>query len=63
MKFSDVILLSNYHGCKGEVKKLSTTLYDTYYSQNCKAITFRKITNQIQNINKLMFQVIFIFSS
>ena len=24
---------------------LNTTLYDRYYLQNCKAITFRKITN------------------
>ena len=43
-------------------------LYDRYYLQNCKAITFQKILNikkniiKIQNINKLMFQAIFIFS-
>ena len=24
---------------------LITTLFDRYYSQNCKAITYRKITN------------------
>ena len=24
---------------------LNTTLYDRYYLQNCKAITFRKTTN------------------
>ena len=41
--------------------KLNTTLFDRYYFQNCKAITFRKIAI-IPNGNKLMFQVIFIFS-
>ena len=25
--------------------KLNTTLFDRYYLQNCKAITFRKIKN------------------
>ena len=25
--------------------KLNTTLFDGYYLQNCKAITFRKIVN------------------
>ena len=25
--------------------KLNTTLFDRYYSQNCKTITFRKIAN------------------
>ena len=54
--------MSNYHGCKEEVaNKLNTTLFDRHYLQNCKAITFRKIAI-IPNGNKLMFQVIFIFS-
>ena len=53
--FSDVILVSNYHGCKEEVaNKLNTTLFDRHYLQNCKAITFRKIAI-IPNGNKLMF--------
>ena len=41
--------------------KLNSTLFDRYYLQNCKAITFRKIAI-IPNGNKLMLQVIFIFS-
>ena len=41
--------------------KLNSTLFDRYYSQTCKAIKFRIITNHT-NINKLMFQVIFTFS-
>ena len=60
--FSDVILVSNYHGCKVKVaNKLNTTLFDRHYLQNSKAITFRKIAI-IPNGNKLVFQVIFIFS-
>ena len=43
--FSVVILLSNYHGCKGEAIKVNTTLCDRYYFQNCKTITFRKLTD------------------
>ena len=49
--FSDVILVPNYHGCKGKMinlitkdDKLNNTLFVRYYSQNCKAITFRRIT-------------------
>ena len=41
--------------------KLKITLFDRYYLQNCKSITFRKIAI-IPNGNKLMLQVIFIFS-
>ena len=41
--------------------KLNTKLFDRYYFQNCKVITFWKIAI-IPNGNKLMFQVIFIFS-
>ena len=40
---------------------LTTKLFDRFYLQNCKAIAFRKIAI-IPNENKLMFQVIFIFS-
>ena len=39
--------MSNYLGCKGE---LNTTLFDRYYSQNCKAITFRRVTNHTKHI-------------
>ena len=45
---SDVILVSNYHGCKGEAVG-NTTLFDRYYSQNCKTITFRKINNHAKH--------------
>ena len=41
--------------------KIKTTLFDRHYLQNCKSITFRKIAI-IPNGNKLMLQVIFIFS-
>ena len=43
--FSDVVLVSNYHGCKGETIKKNTLLYDRYYLQNCKAIPFEKNAN------------------
>ena len=29
--------------------KLNTTIFDRYYSQTCKAITFRKITNHTKH--------------
>ena len=41
--------------------KLKITLFDRYYLQNCKSITFRKIAI-IPNGNKLMLQVIVKFS-
>ena len=60
--FSDVILVSNYHGCKEEVIKwIPHYLIDIIYKIVAKAITFRKIAI-VPNGNKLMFQVIFIFS-
>ena len=41
-----LVLVSNYHGCKGKAIKFSTILYDKrYYLQNCKAIPFEKIVN------------------
>ena len=36
-------------------------IYDRYYLQNCKLITFEKIANYAK-FKKPMFQVIFIFS-
>ena len=54
--------MSNYHGCKEEVINLAPHyLIDIIYKIVAKAITFRKIA-LIPNGNKLMFQVIFIFS-
>ena len=41
--------------------KIDTILYDRYYLQNYKAITFEKL-EIIQNIKNLIIQVIFIFS-
>ena len=41
--------------------KIKTTLFDRHYLQNCKSITFRNIAI-IPNGNKLMLQVIVIFS-
>ena len=42
----DEDLMSNYHGCKGEaINQTPHYMTDRYYLQNCKAITFRKITN------------------
>ena len=43
-------------------KKRNTTLYDRYYLQTCKAVTFEKITNHAK-INNLISQVNFIFSA
>ena len=37
--FFDVILVSSYHGCKGENVKL-IPYYMRYHLQNCKVITF-----------------------
>ena len=50
----DVILVSNYYGCKGKAISLVQN-YTAKYFQNCKAITFRKI------INHAKYKVIFIF--
>ena len=41
--------------------KINTILYDRYYLQKCKVITFLKKLQIIQNMKNLMFQVIFIF--
>ena len=53
--FSDVVLVSNYHGCKGEAIKLIS-----YYMIGIIYKTY-KIIQIIQNIKNLLFQVIFIF--
>ena len=59
--FSDVMLLSNYHGYKGQtVSLISYYMIDNIY----KSVKLSHLENLqiIQNINNLMFQVIFIFS-
>ena len=57
----DVMLLSNYHGYKGQpVNLISYCMIDNI----CKSVKLSHLENLqiIQNINNLMFQVIFIFS-
>ena len=54
--FSDVIIVSNYHGCKEEVaNKLNTTLFGIVYKV-VKSSHFRKIAI-IPNGNKLMTEL------
>ena len=43
--------------------KINTILYDKCYLENCKTITFEKKIQIIQNIDNLMFEVIFTFSN
>ena len=59
--FSDVILVSNYHGCKEEVINLIPHYLIDIIHKTVKPSHLEKL-QIIQNINKLMFQVIFIFS-
>ena len=50
-----IILVSNYHGCKEQaINLINIRLFDRYYSQNLKAITFLKNTNhaKVKNLNK-----------
>ena len=59
--FPDVILVSNYHGCKGKTINLILhymidIIYKTLKVPHPEKLQF------IQNIKNLMFQVIFIFS-
>ena len=58
MYFFGCIFSINYNGFKGEAMKLvKTILYDRYYTQNCKAITFKKSANHTTYyIKHLMFQ-------
>ena len=52
----------NYHGCKEElINLIPHYLIDIIFKIVAKAITFRKIVI-VLNGNKLMFQVIFLFS-
>ena len=55
--FSDVVLVSNYHGCKGKMRNLIThylldIIHKTVKLSHLEELQF------IQNINKLMFQII-----
>ena len=53
--------MSNYHGCKGEtINVIPHCLIDIIH-KNVRPSQLEKLII-IQNINKLMFQVIFIFS-
>ena len=56
--FSDIILVSNYHGCKEEAipRYLIAIIHKTVKLSHLEKLQI------IQNINKLMFQVIFMFS-
>ena len=59
--FSDVILVSNYDGCKKEAINLIPHYLINIIHKTVKPSHLEKL-QIIQNINKLMFQVIFIFS-
>ena len=59
--FSDVILVSNYHDCKEETIKLIPQYLIDIIHKLVKPSHLEKLPI-IQNINKLMFQVIFTFS-
>ena len=49
--FSDVILVSNYHGCKEEVaNKLNTTLFDIVY-KTVKSSHLEKLQSYQMEIN------------
>ena len=58
--FSDIVLVSNYHGYKGETIKL-IPYYMIDIIDKTKAITFEKIVNHTK-YKKPNVQVIFIFS-
>ena len=59
--FSDVILVSNYDGCKKEAINLIPHYLINIIHKTVKPSHLEKL-QIIQNISKLMFQVIFIFS-
>ena len=58
---SDVILVPNYHGFKGEVINLIPQYLIDIIHKTVKQSHLEKL-QIIQIINKLMFQVIFMFS-
>ena len=59
--FSDVVLVSNYHGCKGKVIKLIPSYMTDIIYKTVKPSHLKKLQT-IQNMKNQMFQVIFIFS-
>ena len=59
--FSHVILVSNYHGCKGEAINLLRHYLIDIINKTVKTLHLENV-QIIQNIKKLMLQVIFIFS-
>ena len=61
LSFSDVILVSNYHGRKEETINLIPQYLISIIHKLVKPSHLEKL-KVIQNINKLMFQVIFTFS-
>ena len=58
--FSEVILVSNCHGFKGDAKGLIPHYLIDIIHKTVKPSHLENI-QIIQNINKLMFQVIFVF--
>ena len=59
--FSDVVLISNYYGCKGVAIKLMPYYMINIIYKNVKPWRLKKL-QIIQNINNLMSQVIVMFS-
>ena len=59
--FSDVILVSCYHGYKEEVINLIPHYFIDIIYKNVKPSHLEKL-QIVQNINEVMFQIIFIFS-
>ena len=57
----EVVLVSNYHGCKGGVIKLIPYYMIDIICKILKSPHWQKL-QIIQNMKSLMFQVIFIFS-
>ena len=56
-----VVLVSNYHGCKGEALKLTPYYMIDIIYKTVKSSYLKKF-QIVQNIKNFMFQVIFIFS-
>ena len=59
--FTDVVLVSNYHGCNGEAIKFMPYYMIDIINKTVKPSYLKKLQME-QNIKKLMFQLIFIFS-
>ena len=59
--FTDVVLVSNYHGRNGEAIKFMPYYMIDIINKTVKPSYLKKLQME-QNIKKLMFQLIFIFS-